>query len=109
MDGWAVTLTTSISSLLGVKTLTTSQLHYFVVCCLESISLRYASIQKRFALLPWLFSKATEIISVAFKSVSPVNDVEILLLYDQNYENTLKTRVNLDKAFWNGGDEAQMC
>ncbi|MPC63600.1 hypothetical protein E2C01_057699 [Portunus trituberculatus] len=37
-------------------------------------------IQKRFALSPRLFSKATEMISRVFKSVSPGNNVEILSL-----------------------------
>ncbi|MPC70649.1 hypothetical protein E2C01_064904 [Portunus trituberculatus] len=37
-------------------------------------------IQKRFALSPRLFSKATEMISGVFKSASPTNNVEILPL-----------------------------
>ena len=37
-------------------------------------------IQKRFALSPRLFSKATEMFRGIFKSVSPVNNVEILSL-----------------------------
>ena len=47
-------------------------------------------IQKRFALSPRLFSKATEMISVISKSVSPVNNIETLSLYLQNHKNTFK-------------------
>ncbi|MPC35786.1 hypothetical protein E2C01_029221 [Portunus trituberculatus] len=36
--------------------------------------------QKHFILSPCLFSKATEMTSEVFKSVSPVNNVEILSL-----------------------------
>ena len=55
-------------------------------------------IQKRFALSPRLFSKATEMISGVFKSVSPVKNVEIVSLYLQkHYKKT--SCVNLNKAF----------
>ena len=41
--------------------------------------------------------------SVVFKSVSPVNNVEISSLCLQNRGNSLKIHVNLNKAFWNCG------
>ena len=56
-------------------------------------------IQKRYALSPRLFSKATEMISGVFKSASPVKDVEILSLCLQKSKETLKTHENLDKSF----------
>ena len=51
--------------------------------------------QKHFALLPRLFPKATEVISGVFMSVSPVNDVEMLLLCLYNYKNTFENLVQI--------------
>ena len=63
----------------------------------EDPDILLACIQKRFALSPQLlFSKATEMSSGVFKGVSAVNNV-----------NALKTRVNVNKAFWSDGGEVQ--
>ncbi|MPD01224.1 hypothetical protein E2C01_096742 [Portunus trituberculatus] len=65
-------------------------------------------IQKRFALSPRLFCKATEMISGVFKSVSPVGKLDILSICLENRINTLKkARINLNKAFPIRESEAQ--
>ena len=44
-------------------------------------------IQKRFDLSPRLFFKGTEMINVVFKSVLPINNVEILSLNRKHLKN----------------------
>ena len=59
-------------------------------------------ILERFSFLTTrLFSKATDMIYGFSKSVSPVYNEDILSLCLFNCKNTLKTRVNLNKAFLN--------
>ncbi|MPC13815.1 hypothetical protein E2C01_006562 [Portunus trituberculatus] len=52
------------------------------------VSISLARIQKRLSLRQ--FSKATETTSRVFKAISPFNKLEILPIYHQNHENTLK-------------------
>ena len=64
-------------------------------------------IQKHFALSPWLFFKATEMIGRLFKSVFPVNDVEILSFCLENHKIILKTCVTLNTGYWKSRGEAK--
>ena len=70
-----------------------SELHqYAVIAWMVKRAVSYASIQKRFALslTPLLFSKAVEMISGVFKSVSSVINVEILSVCLQYRKNTFR-------------------
>ena len=88
---------------------------YYITLLQKNIK-RYATlqdtficIQKPFAFSPQLFSKTKETINAVFKSVSPVNNAEILSFFLWARKNTLKTRVLWNKTFWNNGGEARMC
>ncbi|MPC46038.1 hypothetical protein E2C01_039747 [Portunus trituberculatus] len=60
----------------------------------------FGPVQKRLALSPRQFSKATENTSWVFKTVPPYDKLTTLPIYHQNHTNTLKKTTIFNMSLW---------